>query len=83
MGSFVKLKHSQNGEITLSITDVDKSCPSHKFLTWQNMLFNSILENKILTNLTEFIVPFIIIVTLHIYVRAGLPTNTYILHKTH
>ena len=26
MRSFVKVKHSRNGEITLSITDVDKSC---------------------------------------------------------
>ena len=33
--SFVKIKLSQNGEITLSFTDIGKSCSSHKFLTWQ------------------------------------------------
>ena len=33
--SLVKIKTSQNGEITLSFADVSKSCPSHKFLMWQ------------------------------------------------
>ena len=31
--SFVKLKPSKNGEITLSFTDVDKSRPRREFLT--------------------------------------------------
>ena len=30
--SYVKLKPSRNGEITLSFTDVGKSCPRSKFL---------------------------------------------------
>ena len=33
MRSFVKTKSSRNGETTLSITDIGKSCPSHEFLT--------------------------------------------------
>ena len=33
--SFMKIKSSQNGEITLLFTDIGKSCPSHKFLTSQ------------------------------------------------
>ena len=28
---FVKIKSSQFGAITLSFTDIGKSCPSHKF----------------------------------------------------
>ena len=71
MPSFTKLKPLQNGEITLSFTEVGKSYPCHEFIMWQNMSFNSIPENKILANLSEFIVP------LHIYVHAGLPTSTY------
>ena len=33
MRSFVKIKSSRNGEITLSFTDVCKSCPSRGFLS--------------------------------------------------
>ena len=33
--SFVKIKSSQNGEITLSFTFIGKSCPSSKFLLSQ------------------------------------------------
>ena len=40
----VKLKPSQNGEITLSLTDVGKSCPSRDFLTSQ-MSLNTIREH--------------------------------------
>ena len=32
---FVKIKSSQNGEITLSFTDIGKSCPSSDFLMSQ------------------------------------------------
>ena len=35
MQSFVKIKPSQNGEITLLFTDIGKSCPSCNFLMWQ------------------------------------------------
>ena len=35
MRSFVKIQSSRNGEITLSLTDIGKSCPSHDFLTSQ------------------------------------------------
>ena len=31
MWSFVKAKSLRNGEITLSITEIGKSCPSHEF----------------------------------------------------
>ena len=33
MRSFVKIGPSRNGEITMSFTDVGKSCPSREFLT--------------------------------------------------
>ena len=29
--SFVKIKFSRNGEITMSFTDIGESCPSHDF----------------------------------------------------
>ena len=32
---FVKMKSSNNGEITLSFTGIGKSCPSREFLTLQ------------------------------------------------
>ena len=35
MLSFVKIKSWQNGEITLSFTDIEKSCPSREFLASQ------------------------------------------------
>ena len=35
MRSFVKTKSSKNGEITLSFTDIVKSCPSRDFLASQ------------------------------------------------
>ena len=35
MRSFVKINPSQNGEITLSFTDLGKSYTSLEFLTWQ------------------------------------------------
>ena len=35
MRSFLKIKSSRNGEITLSFTDIGKSCPSRKFFMSQ------------------------------------------------
>ena len=35
MLNFLKIKPSQNGEITLSFTDVGQSCCGREFLTWQ------------------------------------------------
>ena len=55
MRSFVKIKSSRNGEITLSFTDKGKSCRSRKFLTSQ-MSFNAVSENKILAKIFEFTV---------------------------
>ena len=39
MPSFLEIKSSRNGKITLSFTDIGKSCPSHEYLMWQ--IFNS------------------------------------------
>ena len=49
MQSFVKIKSSQNGKITLSLTDIGKSCISDEFLT----SFNSICKNKNLAEIPE------------------------------
>ena len=46
MQSFVKTKSLQNGEITLSITDIGKSCFSREFLTSQVCLLTLIEEIK-------------------------------------
>ena len=55
MRSFVKIKSSRNGEITLSFTDIGKSYPSRDFLMSQ-ICFNAIRENKILAKISEFTV---------------------------
>ena len=45
----------RNGEITLSFTDIGKSCPKCTFNA-SNMYFNAIRENKILAKISEFTV---------------------------
>ena len=44
MQSFVKIKSSQNAEITPSITEIGKSCTSGEFLALQECL-NTVREN--------------------------------------
>ena len=44
--SFVKIIPLQNGKISLMITDVDKSCPSCEFLTWQICLLTVFAKIK-------------------------------------
>ena len=56
MRSFVKIEPSRYVEITLSITDIGKPIPSHKFLTSQISLFKAIHKNKILRKISEFTV---------------------------
>ena len=54
MRSFVKIESSRNGEITMSFTDVGKSCPSREFLTSQMcllMLFAKIKFSRKFQNL--------------------------------
>ena len=55
MRSFVKIKSSQIGEITLPFTDKSKSHHRREFLTSQ-MCFNAIRENKILAKNSELTV---------------------------
>ena len=55
MRSFVKTKPSQIGDITLSFTDIGKTCPVHDFYV-TNVSFNAIRENKILAKISEFTV---------------------------
>ena len=57
MRSFVKIKSSRNGKITLSFVNMTKSCPSREFIMLQICLnFNAICENKILPKISEFTV---------------------------
>ena len=46
MRSFVKIKSSRNGEITLSFTDIGKSCPSCEYLTPQICLLTLFTKIK-------------------------------------
>ena len=55
MRSFVKIKSSRNGEITLPFTDIGKPCPSRDFYV-ANMPFNAIRENEILAKISELTV---------------------------
>ena len=48
MQSFVKIKPSQNGEITLSFTNIGKSCPSREFLMSQMCLLTLFTKTKLL-----------------------------------
>ena len=56
MRSFVRIKPSRNGEITLSFTEVGKPCLSRDFFTVANMSFNDIRENEVLAKISEFTV---------------------------
>ena len=56
MRSFVKIKSSQNGEITLSTTDIVKSCSSRDFFYVASMSLNAIRENKNLAKISRFTV---------------------------
>ena len=55
MRSFVKIKSSRNIGITLSFTDLGKSCPSRE-INIANMSLNAIRENKILEKKNGFTV---------------------------
>ena len=55
MRSFVKIKSPRNGEITLSFTDIGKSCKSRDFSV-ANMSFNAYRENKIIAKNSGFTV---------------------------
>ena len=46
MRSFVKIKSSRNAEITLSFTDIGKSCPSGEFLVLQICVLTLIAKIK-------------------------------------
>ena len=50
--ALVKIKSSQNGKITLSFTDICKSCLSFEYLTLQ-IGFSAIRENKNLVKMSE------------------------------
>ena len=53
MRSFVKIKSSRNGEITLSFTDIGKSSPCPEFLLLQICLLLLFAQSKILAKTSE------------------------------
>ena len=53
MRSFVKIKPSRNGQITLSFIEIGKSCLSREIFNITNMSFNAIPENKIIAKISE------------------------------
>ena len=53
MRSFVKIKPSRIGDITLSFANIRKSCPVSEFYV-PNVSFNAIRENIILAKNSEF-----------------------------
>ena len=56
MRSFVKKNPRKNGEITLSITNKGKGCPSRDFFKVARMSFNAFQEIKILAKISGFTV---------------------------
>ena len=57
MLSFEKIRSSQNSEITLSFTDIGKSCRGCEFLTSQ-MSFKAFHKSKIFAKISEFTVSY-------------------------
>ena len=55
MRSFVKIKPSRIGVITLSLIDIGNSRPIRDFYV-ANVSFNAIRENKILAKISKFTV---------------------------
>ena len=53
--SFAIIKPSRMDDITLSFTDIGKSCPVRDFFV-ANVSFSAIRENKILAKISEFTV---------------------------
>ena len=53
---FVKIKHSRNGEITLSLTDVCKSCPGREFYPGKYVFLPLCAKIKFSLKISEFIV---------------------------
>ena len=58
MRSFVKTKSSGNAKITMSFSDICKSCPSREFLASKIFCFNVIHENEILAKISGFTVSY-------------------------
>ena len=56
MRSFVKIKPSRKGKITLSFTDISKSCLSREFFTSLICLLMIFAKSKILAKFSEFTV---------------------------
>ena len=56
MRSFVKINSALNTEITLSFTDLGKSCPSREFLISQICMLTLFAKNKILARISGFTV---------------------------
>ena len=54
MLSYVKIKSSRNGEITLFFTDISKSCPSPTFLTLQICLLTVFTKISVFTVVNKF-----------------------------
>ena len=57
MRSFVKIKPSRNGEITLSFTDIWESYPSHEIVTLQKCLLTLFAKTKFSRKFPKFTVP--------------------------
>ena len=53
MRSFLKIKSFRNGKITLSFTDIGKSCPSPNFLVSQICLSTHIAKIKFSRNFPD------------------------------
>ena len=56
MQSFMKIKSSQNGKITLSFVNMTKSCPSHELFMSEICLITLLAKIKIFKKIFEFTV---------------------------
>ena len=73
MQCFMKIKPSQNGEITLLFTDIGKSCPSRKFLMGQICLLPLFMIIKFLQKFLDLQY----IIMLHHDIVTYVPHNSF------
>ena len=59
MRSFVKTRSLHNGEITLSITDIGKSCPSREFKRGKYVFLTPFAKTKFRENFRIYSMPLI------------------------
>ena len=73
----MKIKPSRIGDITLSFTDIGKSCPFRDFYV-ANVSFNATRENKILAKISEFSVSMFMLIFTNLHRKVHEISDLYL-----